>query len=251
MTRDATAATPMFAAYGLGVLEVSRGNYEAAAAHLDKVCEDDAPVIGTSVLPELVEACARLGRRDRAEAALVRYEERALATGTPLALGLLSRSRALLAEPGQARHQYEEAIELLSGSAATLELARAYLLYGEWLRRQRRRREARDALRTAFDLFDSMGADGFAERARIELRATGERVGRREVGTPEELTPQEAQIAALVSEGEANRDIAARLFISPSTVEYHLRKVFRKLGVTSRTQLLRRVLDDAGAPASA
>ena len=96
-----------------------------------------------------------------------------------------------------------------------------------------------------------MGADGFAERTGIELRATGERVGRREVGAPEELTPQEAQIAALVSEGEANRDIAARLFISPSTVEYHLRKVFRKLGVTSRTQLLRRVLDDAGAPALA
>jgi DNA-binding NarL/FixJ family response regulator len=99
-------------------------------------------------------------------------------------------------------------------------------------------------LRTAFDMFDSMGADGFAERARIELRATGERVGRREVGAPEELTPQEAQIAALVSQGEANRDIAARLFLSPSTVEYHLRKVFRKLGVTSRTQLLRRIMDE-------
>jgi DNA-binding NarL/FixJ family response regulator len=191
-----------------------------------------------------VEACARLGRRERADAALTRYAERALATGTQLSRGLLSRSQALLADADQARDLYEEAIELLSGSPATLELARAHLLYGEWLRRQRRRREAREELRTAFDMFDSMGADGFAERARIELRATGERVGRREVGAPEELTPQEAQIAALVSQGEANRDIAARLFLSPSTVEYHLRKVFRKLGVTSRTQLLRRIMDE-------
>jgi DNA-binding CsgD family transcriptional regulator len=244
MTRDATAATPIFAAYGLGVLELSRGDYEAAAAHLDQVCEDDIPVIGTIALPELVEACARLGRRERADAALTRYAERALATGTQLSRGLLSRSQALLADADQARDRYEEAIELLSGSPATLELARAHLLYGEWLRRQRRRREAREELRTAFDMFDSMGADGFAERARIELRATGERVGRREVGAPEELTPQEAQIAALVSQGEANRDIAARLFLSPSTVEYHLRKVFRKLGVTSRTQLLRRIMDE-------
>jgi DNA-binding CsgD family transcriptional regulator len=251
LTRAATAATPIFAAYGLGILELSLGNYEAAAACLDKVCEGDVPVIGTSALPELAEAYARLGRRERADAAVRRYAERALATGTSLARGVLARSQALVADPGQARDRYEEAIELLTGSPATLELARAHLLYGEWLRRQRRRREARDQLRTAFDMFDSMGADGFAERARIELRATGERVGKRDVGAPEELTPQETQIAALVSQGEANRDIAARLFLSPSTVEYHLRKVFRKLDVTSRTQLLRRIMDDGTAPSMA
>jgi DNA-binding CsgD family transcriptional regulator len=248
ITREATAATPIFAAYGLGILELSLGHYEAAGAYLDKVCEGDVPVIGNSALPDLAEAYARLGRRELADAAVERYAERALAAGTPLALGLLSRSQALLADPGKARERYEEAIELLSGSPATLELARAHLLYGEWLRRQRRRREARDQLRTAFDMFDAMGADGFAERAGVELRATGERGGRRDVGSPEELTPQETQIAALVSQGEANREIAARLFISPSTVEYHLRKVFRKLGVTSRTQLARRILDDDISP---
>jgi DNA-binding CsgD family transcriptional regulator len=249
LARSATAATPIFAAYGLGILELSLGNYEAAACGLDRVCTSDLPVIGTSALPELVEACARLGRRDQADTAVRQYAERALATGTRLALGLLSRSQALLADPGQARGRYEEAIELLSGSPARLELARTHLLYGEWLRRQRRRREARDQLRTAFDMFHAMGADGFATRAQVELRATGERVGRREVGAPEELTPQEAQIAGLVSQGEANRDIAARLFISPSTVEYHLRKVFRKFGVTSRTQLARRIMDDDAPPA--
>jgi DNA-binding CsgD family transcriptional regulator len=249
--REARAATPIFATYALGVLELSLGNYEAAAACLDKVCHGDVPVIGTSALPLLVEALARLRQPERADAALRRYEERARATGTPLALGLLARSQALLADPGHARDRYEEAIELLSQSPARLELARTHLLYGEWLRRQRRRREARDQLRTAFDLFDSMGADGFAERARMELRATGEQVGRRELGAPERLTPQEAQIAGLVSQGEANRDIAARLFLSPSTVEYHLRKVFRKLGVTSRTQLLRRIMDDDLAPSTA
>jgi DNA-binding CsgD family transcriptional regulator len=248
LARAATAATPIFAAYGLGILELSIGNYEAAADGLDKVCTSDLPVIGTSALPELVEACARLGRSDQADTAVQRYAERALATGTPLALGLLSRSQALVADPDQARGRYEEAIELLSSSPARLELARTHLLYGEWLRRQRRRREARDQLRRAFDMFDAMGADGFAARAQVELRATGERVGRREVGTPEELTPQEAQIAGLVSRGEANRDIAARLFISPSTVEYHLRKVFRKLGVTSRTQLARRIMKDDASP---
>jgi DNA-binding CsgD family transcriptional regulator len=248
ISREATAATPIFAAYGLGILELSLGHYEAAAAGLDKVCESDLPVIGTSALPELAEAYARLGRRERADAAVERYAERALATGTPLALGVLARSQALVADPGQARDRYQEAIELLSESPARLELARAHLLYGEWLRRQRRRREARDQLRTALDMFDAMGADLFAERAGVELRATGERVGRRDVGAPEELTPQETQIAALVSQGEANREIAARLFISPSTVEYHLRKVFRKLGLTSRTQLARRILDDDISP---
>ena len=159
----------------------------------------------------------------------------------PLALGLLARSQALLAPPAAARQGYEDALDLLGQTRAAVQLARAHLLYGEWLRRQRRRREARDQLRAALEMFDAMGLRCFAVRAHLELGATGEHARKREVGTPEELTPQEAQIAALVSRGEANREIAAQLFVSPSTVEYHLRKVFRKLGVTSRTQLAHRV----------
>ncbi len=163
---------------------------------------------------------------------------------TPLALGLLARSRALLAGDGDAERLYEEAIGHLGQCWAKPQLARAYLLYGEWLRRQQRRRDAREQLRIAHEMFTSMGAEAFAERARIELLATGERARLRTAPAAEELTPQEAQIARLVSEGESNRDIAAQLFLSPSTVDYHLRKVFRKTGVTSRTQLARTMTAD-------
>jgi DNA-binding CsgD family transcriptional regulator len=231
------------AAYFLGVLEISLGNYGSAVGCLDAACTDDTPLVGTQALPDLVEAAVRAGRRDLAERALHRLADRATATGTPLALGLLARSRALLATPAEARQEYEDALPLLCRTRAAPQLARAHLLYGEWLRRQRRRREARDQLRTAHDMFDGMGLRCFAERARVELRATGERARKRELATPEELTPQEAQIAALVSRGEANREIAAQLFVSPSTVEYHLHKVFRKLGVTSRTQLAHHVIN--------
>ena len=178
-------------------------------------------------------------------------EDRAPATGTPLALGLLARSRALLAGPAEARQEYEDALRLLGRTRTAPQLARAHLLYGEWLRRQHRRREARDQLRAALDMFDGMGLPCFAERARVELRATGEHTQKRELGTPEELTPQEAQIAVLVSRGEANREIAVQLFVSPRTVEYHLGKVFRKLKVTSRTQLAHYVLNEgSGAHSS-
>jgi DNA-binding CsgD family transcriptional regulator len=173
--------------------------------------------------------------------------DRAAATGTPLAMGLLARSRALLAAPAEARQGYEDALDLLGRTRAATQVARTHLVYGEWLRRQRRRREARDQLRAALEIFDAMGLRCFAGRAHAELGATGEHARKQQVGTPEELTPQEAQIAGLVSRGEANREIAAQLFLSPSTVEYHLRKVFRKLGVTSRTQLAHRVIhQDSG-----
>ena len=227
----------IFAQYCLAVLELGLGNYQAALQSALGVYEDDAPLLGTQVIPDLIEAAARCGQTGLAEAALGRLAERALGADTPRAFGLLARSRALLASEDNAEPLYQEAIEHLKAFPGGPQLARAYLLYGEWLRRQRRRRDARQQLRTAHEMFTSMGAGAFAERARIELLATGERARQRTAGTETELTAQEAQIARLVSEGESNRDIAAQLFLSPSTVDYHLRKVFRKTGVTSRTQL--------------
>jgi len=150
----------------------------------------------------------------------------------------------LLADDAEADPLYQEAILHLRDSMAVPQLARAYLLYGEWLRRQRRKSDARDQLRTASEMFDSMGAAAFGERARIELLAAGERVQRARPKS-NDLTPQEAQIARLVSEGNTNRDVAAQLFLSPATVEYHLRKVYRKLGVTSRTQLVVAMISDS------
>ncbi len=243
MARETTGAgrgsQSIFAQYCLSVLELGLGNYQAALQGALGVYEDDAPTLGAHVLPNLVEAAARCGETGLAGAALGRLAERALAAGTPLALGLLARSRALLADDAEAEALYEEAVKHLGQCRSAPQLARAHLLYGEWLRRQRRRREARGQLRTAHEMFTSMGAEAFAERARIELLATGERARKRTAETECELTAQESQIAWLVSEGESNRDIAAQLFLSPSTVDYHLRKVFRKVGVASRTQLAR------------
>jgi len=240
-TRDATGAGRgaqiIFAQYALAVLELGLGNYQAALQCALDLYEDDAPHLVNYVLPDLVEAAARCGETGLAEAALGRLAERAPAAGTPLALGLLARSRALLAGDDNAEPLYAEAIGHLGQCRARPQLARAYLVYGEWLRRQRRRRDAREQLRTAHEMLTAMGAGAFAERARVELLATGERARQRTAEAAEELTPQEAQIARLVSEGDSNRDIAAQLFLSPSTVDYHLRKVFRKTGVTSRTQL--------------
>jgi DNA-binding CsgD family transcriptional regulator len=231
------------------VLELSLGHYQAALQCALDVYEDDNPDVGTYVLPDLVEAAARCGQIGLAEAALGRLAERALASGTPLALGLLARSRALLAGDADAEVLYEEAIGHLGQCRARPQLARAHLVHGEWLRRQRRRRDARAQLRAAHDMFTSMGAEAFAERARIELLATGERARQRTGQTETELTPQESQIARLVTQGDSNRDIAAHLFLSPSTVDYHLRKVFRKAGVTSRTQLARVMAADPREPA--
>jgi len=176
--------------------------------------------------------------------------ERTLAAGTPWALGLRARCEALLDEGEHAEDAYLEAISQLRRCRAMVDLARTHLLYGQWLRRAKRRRDARHELRTAHDMFAAMGADGFAERAATELRATGERARARTPETTFDLTPQEARVADLAAGGSSNNEIAAQLFISPSTVDYHLRKVFRKLNVTSRTQLARSLsVSRAGSPA--
>jgi DNA-binding CsgD family transcriptional regulator len=193
---------------------------------------------------ELIEAATRCGAQQAAQEASRRLTEMARVCGTDWALGIDSRSRALLVEDDHSEFFYREAIDRLERTRIRFELARAHLLYGEWLRRQNRRVDARHQLRTAHEMFSGMGASGFAERARRELRATGETVRKRRVDTPTELTDQEACIARLVAEGLTNMEIGAQLFISTRTVEWHLRKVFTKLGVASRRELrtlLRRV----------
>jgi DNA-binding CsgD family transcriptional regulator len=163
--------------------------------------------------------------------------ERALASGTPWGLGLLARGRALLAGDDDAEALYEEALEQLEQSGVVIDVARTRLLYGEWLRGRRRRRDARLQLRLAHDMFQATGGGAFAHRARVELLATGEHTRARVTETIDKLTPQEKQIAKLAADGESNAEIAAQLFISPHTVAYHLRKVFSKLGVSSRNRL--------------
>jgi DNA-binding CsgD family transcriptional regulator len=223
------------------------GNYEPAllAARSASSHEIDA---STRVLPELIEAAARSGSIDMARSALQRLTERTRAAGTDWALGVEARSRALLAADGAAEEQYGEAIARLGSCRVASELARAHLLYGEWLRRQRRRRDAREQLRTAHDMLEAMGMAAFAERASREMQAAGEQARPRGPGAAEVLTPQEAQIARMVAAHLTNREIAARSFISASTVEYHLRKIFRKLGVTSRTQLTQTLGDPERTP---
>jgi DNA-binding CsgD family transcriptional regulator len=232
----------------MAVLELGLGNYRAALR-----CALDAlpgqNVLGFRQVAEVVEAGTRCEERESAAAALKAFTPWALASGTDLALGLLARSRALLADDGQAEAEYRLAIDHLGRGRLVPELARAHQVYGEWLRRQRRRRDARDQLRCAFEMFDAMGLTAFAGRARAELRATGEQARASTPGASEVLTAQEAQIARLAAERLSNREIAGRLFISASTVEYHLRKVFRKLGVTSRVQLARTLPGHEPAPA--
>jgi DNA-binding CsgD family transcriptional regulator len=222
----------------LAVLELGLGNYAAALRHaLEALPRQN--VLGLVPFADVVEAGTRCGERGTATAALEAFTPWALASGTDLALGLLARSRALLADDGHAEAEYRLAIDHLQRCRLVPQLAWAHQVYGEWLRRQRRRRDARDQLRCAFEMFDKMGMEAFAGRARAELRATGERARPRSLGTPEVLTAQEAQIARLAAERLSNREIASQLFISARTVEYHLHKVFRKLGVTSRVQLAR------------
>jgi DNA-binding CsgD family transcriptional regulator len=189
-------------------------------------------------LAELVEAAARSGKSEIAADALRQLAEITSASGTDWALGVEARSRALLSEGDAAERLYLESINRLGNTRIRTELARAHLLYGEWLRRERRRIDARAQLRTAHEMFSAMGMEAFAERARRELRATGETARKRSVDTDgTQLTGQEAQVARMARDGLTNPEIGARLFISPRTVQYHLSKVFTKFGIEARGQL--------------
>lgn len=229
------------AEHATAVLYNGLGGYEDALAAARRACEyDDLGFFGWS-LAELVEAAARSGRPETGRDALRQLDLRTTASGTDWALGMRARSTALLAEDAEAERLYTDAIERLARTRGVVHLARAELVYGEWLRRQNRRGDARHHLHAAYDRFTSAGAEAFAERARRELKATGLTARRRTVETRNALTAQEAQIVGLAVTGRTNVEIGQLLFISPRTVEYHLSKVFTKLGVTSRRELQRAV----------
>jgi len=219
------------------VLYNGLGRYAEALAAAQRACEHEDAGRYAWVLVELIEAGARSGATDAASDALDRLTQYTRASGTEWALGSEAGSRALLSEGRDAESLYREAIERLGRSRGVVHFARAQLQYGEWLRRENRRVDAREQLRAAHETFGRIGAEGFAERARVELQATGETARVRTAETLDVLTPQEAQIARMASDRQTNPEIAAKLFISPRTVEYHLRKVFTKLGVSSRKEL--------------
>ncbi|MFL6112392.1 MAG: AAA family ATPase [Catenulispora sp.] len=235
--RPANRGFADWARNSLAVLEISLGHYAEAAAYARVTFDNDNAGTASRVLPDLIEASVRCGDHRTAKDALLRLEERAPLAGTPWALGLLARSRALMSDDDQAEPLFAQSLALLGRTRVRTELARTHLLHGEWLRRRRRRADARTELRTAYEMFAAMGAAAFAERARVELLATGERARRRTTQTEHDLTPQERRIAVLAAEGATNAEIATRLFITQSTVEYHVNKVLRKLEITSRRQL--------------
>ncbi len=224
------------------------GHYGEALVAARHACEHEDVMAYGWALVELIEAGVRGGRPDEAATALDRLSERTRASGTQWALGIEARCRGLLSDD---EALYQESVERLAHSRAAVELARSRLLYGEWLRRENRRLDAREQLRAAHEMFSRMGAAAFADRARRELSATGETVRKRTVETHGELTPQEAQVARLAAQGRTNPEIAALLFLSPRTVEYHLHKIFPKLGISSRRELRRSLpgAEDAAVPA--
>jgi DNA-binding CsgD family transcriptional regulator len=242
----------LLATWAVGLLELSLGRAEAAAAVLEPVLPADGMltnrVVATFLIPDYIEASVRAGRTESAHATLGIFEPWAQATGQGWALALASYCEGLLSEGDAAEPAFERALELHPQVGKPFERARTELAFGEALRRNRKRREARDHLRAAVGVFEHLGAAPWEERARNELRATGETARKRDPSTVDNLTPQELQIARLVSSGARNREIAAQLFLSSRTVESHLRKVFVKLGITSRAELARiELTDDAGA----
>jgi DNA-binding CsgD family transcriptional regulator len=217
------------------VLYNGLGRHDAARDAAREAFQQDLVGHGPFLVPELAEAASRTGDTALLESALEWLSQRTRVVSSEWLLGIEARVGALLSEDEAAERLYRDSIAHLSGNRVRLDLARTHLLYGEWLRRERRRVDARAQLRTALEMFTSMGIAAFGARAERELLATGQHVHKRTVESRDELTPQEAQVARLASERLSNADIGARLFISQHTVAYHLRKVFSKLDITSRT----------------
>jgi DNA-binding CsgD family transcriptional regulator len=223
----------------LAELELGLGDPREAIAHFDQIVLTPTPPIVMMAAPDLIDAAVRAGQPERAMAALERFAAWAPMSRAPSVHGMLARCRAILAQGDEAGALFQEALELHGRETPPYERARTQLAYGERLRRDRRKIEARAQLRSALETFDGIGTALWAERARGELNATGESARKRDASTIDDLTPQELRIAQLVAAGASNRDAAAQLFVSPKTVEYHLRKVFLKLGLSSRIELAR------------
>jgi DNA-binding CsgD family transcriptional regulator len=223
--------------YAKAVLYNGLGHYRAARIAAERACQSEDFALLDGALFELVEASARSDHLDDAFEALGRLERRAQISGSGWAVGVAACARALLGGDEDAEDGYLRAIDLLHRAGADVALGRARLLYGEWLRRARRRVDAREQLSLAHDLFREVRLSGFAERCRRELLATGDTVRRRSDDTRHDLTAWEAQIAQLAAEHRTNPEIGEQLFLSPRTVEWHLRKIFTKLGISSRREL--------------
>ncbi len=254
-TAGGQGAAVTWARWVTAILRNGRGRYAEATAAAEQASRDTPEAyVSMWALPELIEAAARTGDTQRAARALDELIETTRPGGTDWGLGIEARCRALVSAGQAADALYREAIDLLGRTRLRPELARAHLLYGEWLRRENRRTDAREQLRTAHGMLDEIGMEAFAERARRELLATGETARKRSrqaaAEPSQELTPQEAQVARLARDGLSNAEIGARLFISAHTAQYHLSKVFAKLGITSRGQLHRALPGSQDAPGS-
>jgi DNA-binding CsgD family transcriptional regulator len=236
-TAGGQGLTVGYANWVAAILYNSLGQYARALAAATQSSQDAAMYVSLWALPELIEAAVRSGNAGLAVEPMARLAESTQAGATDFGLGIESRSRALLGDGDTAERLYREAIERLARTRYRPDLARAHLLYGEWLRRDKRRTDARAQLRIAHDMFDTIGMEAFANRAGRELRATGETVHRRTVRAPGTLTAHEASIARLACDGLTNPEIGAQLFLSARTVEWHLRKIFTKLDIASRREL--------------
>ena len=223
--------------YASAVLGNGLGRHDAARDAAWRAFQRDPLGYGPFLVPELAEAAYRTGDLKLVRAALDWLSERTAVTPTDWSLGIEARVRAFLSEGEAAERLYRESIDRLGRTRLRAELARSHLLYGEWLRRERRRADARAQLCTAYDMLDAMGIEAFAERAHRELLATGGTARKRTPETSSQLTAQEEQVARMARDGLSNLEIGARLFISARTVQYHLGKVFTKLGISSRSQL--------------
>lgn len=225
--------------YALALLDIGSGRWAAALDRLDALTD---PALMILTVPDRIEAAVRAGRLEEARDELPLFEAWVTDSDAAWARPRLASCRALLAEGAESTEHFEAALQLVA-DARPFDLARIQLLYGEHLRRARRRVDSRVQLRAALTAFEALGAEPWAERARAELRATGETARKREPSSLDQLTPQELQVAGFVAQGLANKEVAAQLFLSPRTIDHHLRNVFAKLGITSRTQLARLPLE--------